>query len=170
METGTFRRISGIALAIAGLWASAAQALNNCAESGFLDRRGVAELVIANDDPFNPHRYRPRCATVSEGTRVVFQATPNFGSHPLYGGIVDNGVATIDPGSPIGSITGGTEAERVLVASGEFPFFCDFHFSMGMMGSVRVVPALFADGFEADVQEASDASMGNVPPEQANPR
>ena len=157
METWTFRRAGGIALAIAGLWAPAAQALNNCLETDFLDRRGVAELVIANDDPFSPHRYRPRCVTISEGTRVVFRATPNFGSHPLYGGIVDNGVATIDPASPIESITSGTEAERVLVESGEFPFFCDFHFSMNMMGSVRVVPELFANGFDGDAQGARDA-------------
>jgi hypothetical protein len=81
----------------------------------------------------------------------VFRAIPNFGMHPLYGGIVVDGKATIDPESPIGSIGTGTEAERVLVESGEFPFFCDFHYDMGMMGSIRVVPELFADGFEAPV-------------------
>lgn len=141
--------ISGIVFAIAGLWAGDVVALNNCLEADFIDYRGEATLVIANDDPFNVHRYRPRCATVSERTTIVFRAVPNFGSHPLYGGIVSGGVATIDPESPIGSIGTGTEAERTLVESGEFPFFCDFHYTMGMMGSVRVVPELFRDGFDS---------------------
>ena len=170
MEMWILRRIGGIGLAIAGFWAPAAQALNNCAEADFLDRRGVAEVVIANDDPLNQHRYRPRCVTISEGTRVVFRATPNFGSHPLYGGIVDNGVATIDPDSPIDSITSGTEAQRVLMEWGEFPFFCDFHFNMGMMGSVRVVPELFADGFEGELRGARDVDVDTVTPTQERHR
>ena len=140
--------IGGIVLGITGLFAGDAAALNNCLEADFIDYRGEATLVIANDDPFNVHRYRPRCATVSEGTTIVFRAVPNFGTHPLLGGIVSGGVGKFDPESPIGSIGTGTEAERTLVESGEFPFFCDFHYSMGMMGSVRVVPELFRDGFE----------------------
>lgn len=125
-----------------------ALALNNCLDADFVDRRGLAELVIGNDDPTNPFRYRPRCATVSEGTRIVFRASPNFGMHPLYGGLVSGGMATIDPTSPIGSITSGTEAIRTIVDAGEYPFFCDFHYAQGMLGSLRVVPSLFADGFD----------------------
>jgi plastocyanin len=140
--------ISGIMFGIAGLVVGDASALNNCLAAAFIDYRGEATLVIANDDPFNVHRYRPRCAMVSEGTTIVFRAVPNFGSHPLYGGTVSGSVATIDPDSPIGSIGTGEEAERTLVESGEFPFFCDFHFTMGMMGSIRVVPELFRDGFD----------------------
>ncbi|MBX3691508.1 hypothetical protein [Dokdonella sp.] len=130
------------------LAAGPALALNNCLEVDFADRRGLAELVVANDDPTNPFRYRPRCATVSEGTRIVFRANPNFGMHPLYGGLVSGGMATIDPTSPIGSITSGTEAVRIPVDAGEYPFFCDFHYTQGMLGSLRVVPQLFADGFD----------------------
>jgi len=137
-----------IAVVVAGMASPRAHALNNCLAADFIDRRGLAELVVANDDPTNPFRYRPRCATVSEGTRIVFRATPNFGMHPLYGGTVSGGVATIDPASPIGSITSGTEALRMLADSGEFPFFCDFHYAQGMLGSLRVVPQLFADGFD----------------------
>ena len=136
-----------LALVAASVPASAS-ALNNCLDADFADRRGQAELVVANDDPTNPLRYRPRCATVSEGTRIVFRTVPNFGMHPLYGGTVTGGVATIDPSSPIGSISSGNEADRVLVVAGEFPFFCDFHYAQGMLGSLRVVPQLFADGFD----------------------
>ncbi len=130
------------------LAAPCAHALNNCLAADFLDRRGAGEVVIANDDPTNPFRYRPRCVTISEGTRVVFRAVPNFGMHPLYGGIVSGNQAMIDPTSPIGSITSGTQAERVLVDSGEYAYFCDFHYTQGMAGSIRVVAPLFADGFD----------------------
>lgn len=123
-------------------------ALNNCLVAEFQDRHGQAEIRIANDNPGNPYVYRPRCVTISEGTRVHFVAMPGFGMHPLYGGTVSGGIATIDPASPIGSFTSGEEGESVLVAAGEFPFFCDFHFAAGMMGSIRVIPQLFADGFD----------------------
>lgn len=125
-----------------------ALALNDCLPEAFVDLRGRASIEVANDDPTNPFRYRPRCATVSEGTRVLFRALPNFGMHPLFGGTVADGQATIDPTSPIGTITSGTQAERVLVGVGEWPFFCDFHYAQGMLGSILVVPELFADGFE----------------------
>ncbi|MEO7433008.1 MAG: plastocyanin/azurin family copper-binding protein [Dokdonella sp.] len=123
-------------------------ALNNCVDGDFADRRGLAHVSIANDDPTNPYRYRPRCVTISEGTMVTFRAVPDFGMHPLYGGTVEAGVATIDPASPVGSIGIGSEENRVLTASGEFPFFCDVHYSQGMAGSIRVVPQLFANGFD----------------------
>lgn len=139
---------------IGTLAALEAHALNNCLDADFLDRRGVAEVVIANDDPTNPFRYRPRCVTISEGTRVVFRAVPNFGMHPLYGGIVSGNQAMIDPSSPVGSITSGTETDRVLLDSGEYPFFCDFHYAQGMAGSIRVVATLFADGFDGVPSDA----------------
>jgi plastocyanin len=123
-------------------------ALNNCIDIDVADRRGVEQIAIANDDPTNPYRYRPRCVTISEGTLVTFRAVPDFGMHPLYGGTVDGGVATMDPASPIGSVGIGTEAQRLLTASGEFPFFCDVHYDQGMAGSIRVVPELFANGFD----------------------
>jgi plastocyanin len=143
------QRVAHITLAVcAALGAFPANALNNCLVADFVDRRGLAQIEVANDDPTNPFRYRPRCVTVSEGTHVVFKATPNFGMHPLYGGTVSGGVATIDPASPIGSNTLGAEADRLLVDSGEFPFFCDMHYAQGMAGSIRVVPELFEDGFD----------------------
>ncbi|MEZ5463449.1 hypothetical protein [Dokdonella sp.] len=128
--------------------ATSALALNNCLDNDFADRRGEAVVQIANDDPTNMFRYRPRCVTISEGTLVEFRAVPNFGMHPLFGGTVSGGVATIDPASPIGPFTSGTLGEAMLVAAGEYPYFCDFHFASGMMGSIRVVPELFADGFD----------------------
>lgn len=124
-----------------------AGALNNCVDGDFVDRRGFAEIQIANDGS-NMLLYRPRCVVVSEGTRITFRAIPNFGMHPLFGGTVSAGEGTIDPESPIGSMTSGEEEQRLLIDSGEFPYFCDVHFGSGMLGSIRVVPELFADGFD----------------------
>ena len=140
--------LAWFSLFIAVVVPRAASALNDCLIADFQDRHGLAEIRIANDNPTNRLVYRPRCVTISEGTRVKFAAIPDFGMHPLYGGTVSDGQATIDPSSPIGSFTSGTEGERVLVVAGEFPYFCDFHFAAGMKGSIRVVPQLFADGFD----------------------
>lgn len=123
-------------------------AVNGCLPEHFVDLRGQALVQIANDDFTNPFRYRPRCATISEGTVVRFMAVPNFGMHPLFGGTVSGGMPAIDPSSPIGPITSGTQADRPIVGLGEFGFYCDFHYDQGMLGSIEVVPELFADGFE----------------------
>ncbi len=125
-----------------------AYALNNCLPENFIDRRGLDDVVIVNDQPGNPFLYRPRCLTVSAGARVIFRAVPSFGNHPLFAGTVSAGVATFDPLSPIGSITSGNEATVAFPNAGEFPYYCDFHFSQGMLGSVLVVPEWFASGFE----------------------
>ncbi|MBX3725247.1 MAG: hypothetical protein KF823_04945 [Xanthomonadales bacterium] len=153
--------LAGLVLLAAGLSCRSAFALNGCTDGAFVDRRGQAMVEIANDDPTNPFRYRPRCVTVSEGTVVRFRAVPNFGMHPLYGGTVNGGQAVIDPGSPIGSITSGKQAERLLVGPGEHPYFCDFHFAQGMMGSIRVVPELFADDFEGAPEVAGQPFGGS---------
>lgn len=145
---GKFRILTMVLFAPVLLWTQSAVALNNCLDNDFADRRGEAVIQIANDDPTNMFRYRPRCVTISEGTRVDFRGVPNFGMHPLFGGTVSGGMATIDPASPIGPFTSGTEGQATLTASGEFPYFCDVHFMSGMMGSIRVVPELFANGFD----------------------
>lgn len=140
--------LTGFSLFVVLAMPQVAHALNDCLAGTFQDRRGLAEIRIANDNPTNQFTYRPRCVTISEGTRVRFAAIPDFGMHPLYGGLVSGGQATIDPSSPIGSFTSGSEGERILLDAGEFPYFCDFHFAGGMKGSIVVVPQLFADGFD----------------------
>ena len=128
--------------------APAAPALNNSLPGNFVDRRGQDDVVIANDQPGNPFLYRPRCLTVSAGARVLFRALPDFGNHPLFAGTVNGSTATFDPTSPIGTITSGPERAVTFPAPGEFPYYCDFHFQQGMLGSVQVVPEWFANGFE----------------------
>jgi plastocyanin len=139
-----------LSLAIAGLMPGIVLAENGCSDL-WSDYRGAALVEIANDDPGNPFRYRPRCAMIVAGTVVRFRAIPEFGNHPLFAGTIENGKPVVDPDSPIGSITSGTEAERVLPEAGEFPYFCDFHYASGMQGSILVLPqVVFADGFDGD--------------------
>ncbi|MCB1588449.1 MAG: hypothetical protein KDI56_06070 [Xanthomonadales bacterium] len=121
---------------------------NGCLPTDFQDRRDQSLLIIANDNAGNPLQYRPRCARVSAGTTILFQAIPNFGMHPLFAGDVVGGTATFDPTSPIGSATTGTEHMVVLDEPGEYPYYCDFHFLQGMQGSILVDLSLFSDGFE----------------------
>ena len=137
-----------LALLVPMTSASAGAPINNCLPQDYQDRRGESVVVVANDNPSNPFLYRPRCALVTEGTVIEFRASPNFGMHPLFGGTVAGGVATMDPESPIGSIISGDVREVLLEASGDAPYFCDVHFLQGMLGAIRVVPELFADGFD----------------------
>ena len=120
-----------------------AHALNNC--SDFVDlraRRAVAINVAALQN-----RYSPSCLRIAVDTTVTFNA--DFSDHPLYGGVVADGIATIDPASPVGAHNSGTAPVMLVFgALGEFPYFCDFHYLDGMMGSIRVDPAFFDDGFE----------------------
>lgn len=120
-----------------------AAAANNCSQ--FVDLR--ARTAVAINTVVGQNRYSPSCVLVSIGTTVTFNS--NFGNHPLYGGTVSGGTATIDPASPIGAHGSGSVPVAVTFDQlGEFPFFCDFHFQDGMMGSVLVDPATFDDGFE----------------------
>lgn len=136
----TTRHLVPIAAALALAASTPARALNNC--SAFSDLRGRA-LVVVNTIGF---RYSPACAQVSAGTTVRFVS--EFATHPFYGGLVAGGTATIDPASPLGPFVQGGQAEVALSGTGEFPYFCDFHWGMGMQGSIRVVPELYVDSFE----------------------
>ncbi len=128
-------------IAVALSLAMPARALNNC--SNFSDQRG-RDLVIVNEVAVN--RYSPACIRISQGAVVRFNV--DFVSHPTFGGVVSGGTATFDPTSPIGAHTSGTTVDVFFANVGEFPYYCDFHYPGGMMGSVLVDPILFANGFE----------------------
>ena len=79
-------------------------------------------------------RYTPACARILAGSTVTFES--NFVTHPLHGGEVIDGVETPDPTSPITSTIAGTMASFVIATPGEYPYYCDFHSSLGMVGVV----------------------------------
>src|SRR5687768_14322079 len=125
------------------LAAELAHAANGCSAT-FSDRRAQRLLVI-DAQQCSVLDYSPRCAKVAAGTTVEFR----IGScHPTFPGLVTGEMATIDQASPIGTmLSAGTYTFELNVA-GEFPYFCDAHFRMGMAGSILVVPETFLEGFE----------------------
>lgn len=119
-------------------------ALNNCTGPDFNDLRSRRNVNVNVVPPF---RYSPSCLKIAVNTTVTYNA--DFGVHPLFGGVVSGGIATPDPASPIGMHNNGSNPVIVAFpALGEFPYFCDFHFGNGMLGSIKVVPEFFSDGFE----------------------
>lgn len=105
--------------------------LNGCLSTTAEDHTGEAEVHIAVT---GGTAYTPPCIVVDAGTTVTFDT--DFTIHPLRGGEVDaDGVRQPDAASPITSTDTGTTASFTIPA-GEHPFYCDVHFSMGMMGVV----------------------------------
>lgn len=89
--------------------------------------------------------YAPACLAVRSGQSV--QWSMSFTSHPLRAGEVIGGVPQApDPGNPIQSTSSGTSVTFAFPEAGDYPYYCDNHFSFDMYGVVYVV--LFADGFE----------------------
>jgi plastocyanin len=82
--------------------------------------------------------YSPKCMRIKSGTTVTFEG--NFGSHPLEGGTVANGIPTSDPASPITKTQSGTSAMFTLNEAGVVPYFCTFHAAANMMGAIFVEP------------------------------
>lgn len=81
-------------------------------------------------------KYTPRCVRVSAGTTVTFES--DFEPHPLRGGEVVGDEGVVDPNSPITPQDEGTTASFVLNEPGEFPYFCKYHISLGMFGTIWV--------------------------------
>ena len=125
------------------LTAQLAHAANGCSAT-FSDRR-AQRLVVIDAQQCSVLDYSPRCAKIAAGTTVEFR----IGScHPTFAGLVGDGTATIDPDSPIPQMLSAGTYTFALNDAGEFPYFCDAHFRMGMAGSILVVPDTFLDGFE----------------------
>lgn len=80
--------------------------------------------------------YTPRCVRVAAGTSVTFVS--DFDAHPLRGGEVIDEVGIVDQSSPITPQDSGTTVTFVLPDAGEFPYFCSFHASIGMFGTIWV--------------------------------
>jgi plastocyanin len=58
-----------------------------------------------------------------------------FASHPLSGG---NNPPTVDASSPIKQTSTGTTATFAMSTAGTYGFFCDLHYTLGMMGALFV--------------------------------
>jgi plastocyanin len=113
--------------------------VNVCIPDLAEDHTGEAAVSIAFGGTLLKAAYAPRCLRVSAGTEVTFVG--EFIHHPLAGGEVLDGIATLDPTSPFSPTTSdGDSKSFVLDTPGTFGFYCTIHVEIGMFGAVFVVP------------------------------
>jgi plastocyanin len=98
------------------------------------DRTSEASVTIVSQGV----NYMPRCVRVTAGTSVTFES--DFDMHPLRGGEVVDGRGVVDPDSPITPQDSGTSVTFLLDEATAVPYFCSFHASIGMFGTVFVEP------------------------------
>lgn len=79
-------------------------------------------------------KYAPPCIKIKSGTKVTF--TGNLGAHPLAAGEVVMNKATNDPTSPIKTTSMGTTVSFTIAAAGSYPYYCDEHYTSGMVGLI----------------------------------
>lgn len=109
--------------------------VNGCNAVNTEDLTAVATATVS----FAGLKYSPPCIRVKAGTKVTFLGS--FSSHPLVGGEVKNNMAVPAASGPFIPLTNkGNMRTFLMFAPGMFPFFCDFHSSEGMYGTVFVVP------------------------------
>jgi plastocyanin len=117
---------------------SAGPSLNGCADADF-QPPGNPNNVVINFQSFS---YTPKCLLIPPGTDVTFSgmgADP-FVAHPLQAGTVVSDVATPDPSSPIQptSSPGVQSVVFTFPSAGDFGYYCNLHFEVGMTGAIRV--------------------------------
>jgi plastocyanin len=61
----------------------------------------------------------------------------SFANHPLAGG---SSPPTVDATSPIKATATGTTATFAMTTAGSYGYFCEAHYTIGMMGALFVVP------------------------------
>ena len=108
--------------------------LNLCGDGDFTDRSDPSAAREVRFGGSLGMAYSPACIRVAVGQTVRFSGA--FGSHPLRPGarVGDAGA----PSSPIAPTQTGDRAEFTFTNAGDFPYFCEVHGAMGMMGVVRV--------------------------------
>lgn len=131
------------AVLASGAMPAAAQVVNNCLPTDYVDRRGTSPVTITASTQPGTFRYSPRCVLIDAGTTVRYSL--NFAAHPTIGGRVSSGTGTPDPDSPIGAITSGTEEDVLFTEPRIYGYYCDFHVAQAMMGAIEVP---FVAGFE----------------------
>ncbi len=113
---------------------SSEAAINGCKQSSADDYTAMNMVTIQ----FAGLSYSPKCIRIKSGTKVTFEG--NFGSHPLEGGTVANGIPTSDPTSPITKTISGMSVMFTLNDPGVVPYFCTFHAAANMTGAIFVEP------------------------------
>jgi plastocyanin len=109
--------------------------INGCDATNTTDLTGLATTTVT----FSGTTYNPPCIRVKVGTTVTFSGS--FSAHPLVGGEFKNGMEIPAASGPFVPATNvGFAKTFQMSAAGTYPYYCDFHSSAGMFGTVFVVP------------------------------
>ncbi|NUP13617.1 MAG: hypothetical protein HOW73_46875 [Polyangiaceae bacterium] len=103
---------------------------NGCSDLDFVSLGPPYTIVSEGTE------YSPKCLDVPAGATVKFEG--DFVTHPLSGGVIEDGVGIADEGSPIPSVSSGSAVDVAFPTPGIFGFYCSHHASLGMGGAVRV--------------------------------
>ena len=115
--------------------ASVCVLLNDCALSTATDLTGIAAVDIG----FTSIKYTPACFKVTAGTEVTFQGA--FTGHDMWGGEIVADVEVPDAASPfMPPTTTGSSKTFTLGTPGNYGFYCEPHWDVGMKGAAFVVP------------------------------
>jgi plastocyanin len=115
--------------------ASVCVLLNGCALSTAVDFTAASTVNIG----FTAVEYNPPCFKVKAGTEVTFQGA--FTGHDFWGGAIVDDIELPDATSPfMPPTTTGQSATFILTAPGNYGFYCEPHWDVGMKGAAFVVP------------------------------
>lgn len=108
--------------------------VNGCDPAALVDRTKDAAVEITFGEAVG-FKYSPPCIKVKTGTMVTFKGSTLV--HPLAGGEVVNGTATVDKQSPIKSTSvAAASVSFTLSPPGSYPYFCTDHYAGGMQGLI----------------------------------
>ncbi len=108
-------------------------------EETVADANGCTDFKDATSIAFGgdlANTYSPACARVSAGATVTWSG--DFSAHFLVGGSADSEGEHPDSASPIKRTTTGTSVKVTFSDPGTYPYFCEQHGTMGMVGAVLV--------------------------------
>ena len=102
-----------------------------------MDLTATPEATI--NFPGATNSFNPPCIRIAAGATVTFNpGGQGFGSHPLVGGTIVNGVEVPDPTSPIPPTSSGNMAlDVVFPNAGSFGYYCSAH-APSMAGAIFV--------------------------------
>ena len=105
--------------------------LNGC--TTYTDHTGASDSrVIA----FANFQYTPPCMKILAGQTVTFSGS--FGGHPLMPGVPSSTTGTSSPNNPITAASSGSTLAVTFPTTGDYGYYCNFHFGNGMYGAIEV--------------------------------
>ena len=109
-------------------------AINDCTLMSALDRTELADQRVVD---FGGTLYTPKSMKIHVGQSVTWSG--DFGFHPLRPGLIVNGVRTAQANNPIPPTSNGASVRVTFTTAGQYGYYCDNHWDVGMRGAIFVV-------------------------------